>query len=176
MYRIAFALAAATLSLTTAHAADIKTIGCVVETTDAETLRLLDADIERNLNNAGGQQSYAPAVVQKLQAAAAACKARYGWSAEATQAALIYSIPVRGAPIGRRLAAANKLDYSKIERRLMALPNAERVNAMDPAILNKIAEAAVGAGEVVNDNSLLAGGILGLLAVREKALNDFGLN
>lgn len=176
MHRIVFALAAATLSLGTAQAADVKQISCITETTDGATLAALDGDIERNLKNAGGEQQYAPAVVQKLQAAAAACKTRHGWSDKAAEAALFYSIGLRGAPIGRKLAAGAKLDFAKLERRLMTLPEAQRVNAMDPKILGKIAEDAVGSGEVVDSNSLLAGGILGLLAVREKGLNDFRVN
>jgi hypothetical protein len=181
MLKLALALAAAPLAMTAAaapaYAADIATITCVEKTLDAATRTQLQQDLEKNLANPQGQQSYAPTTVQGIQKAAKACQAQHGWSDAATMAAILYAVPTVGWPVADRMARAARLDPKKVESRFMALPADERAKAMEnPDTFRKVAEGALAAGEVNESNANLAGGLLGLLAVREKGLADFKAN
>jgi hypothetical protein len=156
-----------------AYAADVKTIDCVQNAVSPAARTALETDIERNLSHPDQAQTYDPAAVTALRTAAAACRTQHQWSEEAAQAALLYSVPTLGGATAKRMAAANKLNYAALEKRFMALPTPERIDALNETVLGKLALAAVEAGDVIDANANLAGGIFGLLAVREKARSDF---
>ena len=84
---LSIAVSVAVAAPVPAHAADWATIGCVEQGMDANARKLLLDDLATNLNNSGGAQSYRPETVQAIQAVALACKAKYGWTTEAAQAA-----------------------------------------------------------------------------------------
>lgn len=176
-FALALAVAAPVALATPAYAADIATLSCIEKTVDPATKTQLQQDLEKNLSNPQGQQSYSPATIQGLQAAARACQGKHGWSEKATVAAILYSVTKLGWPVADRMGRAAGLDPKKVESRFMALPTAERAAAMDtPDTFRKVAEGAIAAGEVKESNANLAGGLLGLLAVREKGLFDFQAN
>jgi hypothetical protein len=174
VFRLALGLALA--AATPAYAADPATLDCVQKTVTPEARKGLEADIERNLSHPDQEQTYAPAVVAGLRAAAATCQTQFKWSDAAAQAAILYSVPTLGITTAQRMAASNKLDYAALERRFMALPAGERRDAINESVLSKLAAGAIEAGEIVEANANVAGGIFGLLAVREKARNDFAGN
>lgn len=176
-FALALAVASPIALAAPAFAADVATLSCVEKTVDAPTKAQLHKDLEKNLSNPQGAQSYDPATISGLQAAARACQSKHGWSQTATVAAILYSVTRLGWPVADRMARAAGLDPKKVENRFMALPELERAQAMDnPETFRKVAEAAISSGEVKSDNANLAGGLLGLLAVREKGLYDFKAN
>ncbi|MDF7774016.1 hypothetical protein P1X14_02050 [Sphingomonas sp. AOB5] len=176
-FAVALAVAAPVMLVAPAYAADIATIGCVENTVDAATRAQLNKDLEKNLADAGGPQTYSQSTIEGMRKASLACQAKHGWSDAATMGALLYTVPKLGWPVADRMGRAAKIDPKKVEARFMALPQAVRATAMDnPSTFEKIATDAINAGEINGDNATLAGGLLGLLAVREKGLADFQAN
>jgi len=173
---VRFALVLALAVTAPAHAADLKTLDCVARTATPAVRTALATDIERNLSHADQKQSYDSAVVAGLRAAALTCQTQHKWTDAAMQSAILYAVPTLGMATAQRLAAANRLNYAALETRFMALPTAERIDALNAAVLGKLAAGAVEAGDVIDTNANLAGGIFGLLAVREKARSDFAAN
>jgi len=159
-----------------AHAADVATLGCVEAGLDANARKLLLDDLTVNLNNAGKEQHYRPETVQAIQQVALACKAKHGWSTPAAEASVFYTTATIGWPVADRLARAQALDPDALAKRFRALPDAERNDALNEAVLGKLARGSLDAGELKGDNAALAGALYGLLALREKALVDFKAN
>lgn len=156
-----------------AHAADVATLGCVEDGLDANARKLLLDDLTTNLENSGKAQSYRPETVQAIQSVAIACKTKHGWSTEAAQAAILYTMPKIGWPVADRMGRAHGLNPDALIKRFRALPDAERNNAINDEVLGKLARGSLAAGEINGDNAALAGALYGLLALREKALVDF---
>ncbi len=180
MLRAAFALSLcvpfALAAPAPAHAADVATLGCVEDGMDANARKLLLDDLTTNLNNSGQAQSYRPETVQAIQAVAMACKTKHGWTTEATQAAILYTMPKIGWPIADRMGRAHGLNPDALAKRFRMLPDAERNDAINDNVLGKLARGSLAAGEINADNAALAGALYGLLALREKALVDFKAN
>lgn len=177
MLRPAFALvlAAVAMPLAPAFAADGKTLDCVAKSASAEAREGLAKDIARNLSQPEGEQRYSDTVMASLVASMKQCQAMHGWGEKAALAALLYAVPVLGLPTANRMAKEVGLDPAALEKRFMALPPNERSDALNDRVLGKLATDAVAAGEI-RDNADLAGGVFGLLAVREQARSDFAEN
>jgi hypothetical protein len=171
---LTFAMASAAVPAT-ALAADPANIGCVEAGIDARTRAELLIDVERNLQDTKNQ-SYRPVVVDGVRAAARVCQGKHGWSDAAASAAILYAVPRVSWPLAVRMAKAKGVDAALLEKRLMALPDAERATATTREVLQKLASGSIAAGEIDGTNAALAGGVYGLLALREKALADFKAN
>ncbi|MES2443482.1 MAG: hypothetical protein V4574_11690 [Pseudomonadota bacterium] len=178
MFRAAFALAlCAPLAIAApAHAADVATLGCVEQGMDKNARTLLLTDLETNLKNSGQAQSYRPETVQAIQAVALACKTKHGWTTEAAQAAILYTMPKIGWPLADRMGRAGGLNPDALAKRFRALPENERNDAINDEVLGKLARGSLAAGEINANNAALGGALYGLLALREKALADFKAN
>lgn len=176
MLRYALALAATAAFAVPAFAADPATLDCVEKTVTPAARDGLAADMRRNLSQADQSQSYSPEVVGAIRAAAEACRVKHGWSAAASQAALLHAVPVLGWPTAVNMARAAKLNDQALLKRFMALPENERVDALNETVLGKLAREAFEAKEITAENAKLAGGMFGLLALREKARNEFRNN
>jgi hypothetical protein len=175
MRRLAFAFAAISLSLAPARAADIKTIDCVQKTLDASTVQVLLTDVDRNFQNID-TQTYSEATANGMRVAAQACRTKYAWSDKASEASILYALFMIANPSIRRHAAAAGLDYAKLESRFMALSEIERADALQEAVLDKLATGALDANEMTNGNAKVAGAVFGFLAARSKAVLDFVAN
>jgi hypothetical protein len=175
-FAIALAMIPALGAAAPARAAAVETLGCVEATLPPAMRAGLIANVETNMRNAAGEQNYAPEVITAMNAAADTCAATNGWSPEARVAALLYTLPKVGWAKATELARGAGLNIRTLEARFMALPDAERIDALNEGVLGKLATAAVEAGEVKEANAEMAGAIFGLLAVREKALSDFKIH
>lgn len=178
MLRAAYALAlAAPFAVAApAHAADLATLGCVEQGMDANARKLLLDDLTKNLENSGGEQSYRPETVQAIQSVAMACKTKNGWTTEAAQAAILYTMPKLGWPIADRFGRQHGLNPNALSKRFRALPQAQREDAINDGVLGTLARGSLDAGEITGDNAAIAGALYGLLALQEKALADFKKN
>lgn len=156
-----------------ARAADVETLGCIEQGLDEKARALLSEDLEKNLNNAAGEQSYRPETITAMQDVAKACQAKHSWSAASTKAAVLYTLPTLGWPIGERLAREQGLSPEALTVRFRALPDAERLDAINDTVLGKLARGGVDAGEITESTAPLAGALFALLGLREKALADF---
>lgn len=170
---LALALCAPLAIAAPAYAADVATLSCVEKGLDQNARQLLLTDLETNLKNAGKEQSYRPETVQAIQSVAKACQAKHGWSTEATQASILYTMPKLGWPLADRMGRAGGLNPNALAKRFRALPDAERNDAINDEVLGKLARGSLSAGEITSDNAALAGALYGLLALQEKALVDF---
>ncbi|MBX3564297.1 MAG: hypothetical protein KF730_06945 [Sphingomonas sp.] len=176
MLRLALAATAAlTVLLAPAHAADIKQIDCVEKTVDKPTVKLLDDDVNKNFTDLDNQ-AYSQGTIAGFRAAAATCRAKYGWSDNASEAAVLYALYALSNANVRGKAKAAKLDYAKLAARFDKLSESERANAMEDATLNKLANGALDANEMDASNAKVAGAVFGFLAVRAKAMVDFAAN
>jgi hypothetical protein len=156
-----------------AHAADVATLGCVEQGMDANARKLLLDDLTANLNASGGAQSYRPETVQAIQAVALACKTKYSWTIEAAQASILYTMPKIGWPLADRMGRQHGLNPDALIKRFRALPEDQRKDAINDAVLGSLAQGSLAAHEINADNAALAGALYGLLALQEKALYDF---
>jgi hypothetical protein len=159
-----------------AYAADMATLGCVEQSLDANARKLLLDDLTINLSNSGKEQSYRPETIQAVQAVALACKAKHGWTTEAAQAAILYTMPKIGWPTADRMGRAQGLNPDALAKRFRALPEAKRKDAINDEVLGGLARGSLAAHEITADNAALAGALYGLLALQEKALYDFKAN
>lgn len=173
---LALALCAPFVIAGPAHAADIATLGCVEQGLDANARKLMVDDLQKNLENSGGGQSYRPETVQAVQAVALACKTKYNWSIEAAQASILYTMPKIGWSIADRYGRAHGLNPDALVKRFRALPEAQRRDAMNDTVLGILAKGSLDAHEITADNAAIAGALYGLLALQEKALSDFKKN
>lgn len=170
---LVLALCAPLAIATPARAADVATLSCVEDGLDKNARTLLLADLETNLKNSGGTQTYRPETVTAIQAVARACQTKHGWTTEAAQAAILYTMPKIGWPLADRMGRAKGLNPDALAKRFRALPEAERNDAINDNVLGKLARGSLAAGEINSDNAALAGALYGLLGLREKALADF---
>lgn len=170
---LALALCAPFAIAAPAQAADIKTLPCVEQGMDKNARTLLLTDLEKNLNNSGAAQSYRPETVTAIQAVAMACKTKHGWSTEAAQAAILYTMPKIGWPLAVTMGRKKGLDPAALMRRFRALPAAQRNDAINDNVLGILARGSLAAGEINADTAALGGALYGLLALQEKALVDF---
>ena len=170
---LALALCAPFAIAAPAHAADIKTLGCVEQGMDKNARKLLLDDLQKNLENSGQAQSYRPETVTAIQAVALACKSKHGWSTEAAQAAILYTMPKIGWPLADRMGRAKGLNPDALIKRFRALPEAQRNDAINDNVLGILARGSLAAGEINAANAALGGALYGLLGLQEKALVDF---
>jgi len=175
MLRAALALALCTsfAIAAPAYAADIKTLGCVEQGLDKNARELLLTDLETNLKNSGQAQSYRPETVTAIQAVALACKTKHGWSTEAAQAAILYTMPKIGWPLADRMARKKGMNPNALVARFRALPAEQRNDAINDTVLGILARGSLAAKEINSDTAALGGALYGLLALREKSLVDF---
>lgn len=172
---LALTLAApiAAVAATPASAADVKTITCVEQNLDSNGRALLNRDLQKNLENAGGAQSYSPEFISAIQTAAKACGTKHGWSAEATQAAILYTMPKLGWPLAARMGRAKGIDPQALVKHVRALSDEELADATSETVLGKLAHASIDAGEINADNAALGGAMYGLLTLQAKSYIDF---
>ncbi len=157
---LAFLLAAAP-----ALAADGATIGCVETSIDAATLNALKVNSEQNAHNSGGTLSYRPEVVSGVQAAARACQQKLGWSDPATEAATFYTVAHVAWPILEQVAHERGLDSDALAAHYNALPAEQRHAALTDDLLRALANAALAAGEIKDENASTAGAVFGMLSL-----------
>lgn len=165
--------AAVAVPASSAQAADVATIGCVAAEMGQAGQALLSGDMEMNLENSGKEQKYRDETGAAIRAAASICATRYGWSDKAKFSAVMYTMARAGWPVAQRMAPARKIDVRALERHFAALPEADRRQGTSVAVLTKLAQAAVGAGDVVNDNAAFGGAIFGLIGMEYSARADF---
>lgn len=170
---LTLAAPAAFVAAAPAHAADVATITCVERNLDANGRKLLDRDLQKNLENAGQAQSYSPEFISAIQTAAKACAAKHGWSSEATQAAILYTVPKLGWPLAARMGRAKGVNPDALAKRVRALSDEELADATSEEVLGKLAHASVEANEINGGNAALAGALYGLLTLQAKAYIDF---
>lgn len=173
---LALALAAPVVIAAPAHAADVKTLRCVEDNLDAAGRAAINKDLEKNLNNAGGQQSYSPETITAIQGAAKKCQAQHGWSDAAAQASILYTVPKIGWPLAARMGRAKGLNPDALAKRVRGLSQADKAQGTSEAVLTQLAQASAEAGEINETNASLAGALLGLLTLQEKAFIDFQNN
>ncbi len=170
---LALALAAPIAIATPAHAADVKTLSCVEKNLDKAGRAALNRDLAKNLQNAGGGQTYGEDTVAALRGAAQTCKAKHGWSEAATQAAILYTVPKVGWPLAVQIGRANGLKPNALLKRVNALTPEEKAEGTSERVISKLATASAEAGEINADNAAVAGALYGLLTLKEKAYIDF---
>lgn len=170
---LTLATPAAFFAAAPAYAADVKTLRCLEDNFDANGRALLMADLEKNLENSGKEQSYRPETVTAIQAAAMTCKAKHGWSTEAAQAAILYTMPKLGWPLALRMGRAKGVNGELLAKRVRALSDDERAQGLTDNVLGKLARGSLAAGEITSDNAALAGALYGLLLLQAKAYIDF---
>ena len=161
------------VAATPASAADVKTIVCLEQNLDTNARALLDRDLRKNLESAGGAQSYSPEFIAVIQAAAAVCKEKHGWSTEAAQAAILYTLPKLGWPLAARMGRAKGIDPQLLVKHVRELSDAELADATSETVLGKLAHASIDAGEINGENAALGGALYGLLTLQAKAYIDF---
>jgi hypothetical protein len=170
---LALALAAPVMIAAPAHAADVKTLRCVEDGMNPAARASLLKDLEKNLDNAGGEQGYSPETITAIQGAAKACQAKHGWSDAATTASILYTVPKLGWPTAVRMGRAKGLNPDALAKRVRALTQDEKAQGTSEAVLGKLASGSAQAGEINGDNAALAGALYGLLTLQEKAYIDF---
>lgn len=176
-------LAAAVLALTTpiviaapAHAADVKTLRCVEDGLNAAARAALIKDMEKNLQNAGGEQGYSPETVSALQGAAKACQAKHGWSPVATESAMFYTVAKVTWPSAAAYGKSRGVNSDALARRVRGLTREQRADGTGQEVLTIVATGALEAKEIPEAEAMLGGALLGLVALQEKAYIDFENN
>lgn len=162
-----------TVAAPAAHAADVKTLKCVEDSLDAAGRASVIKDIEKNLQNAGGEQGYSPETVRAIQGAAKACQAKHGWSDAATTASILYTVPKISWPTAERMGKAKGVNVAGLVKRVNALSQDEKANATSEDVLGKLANLSAESGELNADNASIAGALYGLLTLQAKAYIDF---
>jgi hypothetical protein len=175
MFRAA-ALALALFLPFAAQAADVATINCVDQSMDKATRALILTDLEVNLDNAGGAQSYRPETVTAVQNVAKSCQAKYGWSDAATEASILYTVPKIGWPTAVRKARAKGLDPDALRARFNTLSEADRNDAVNERVLGILARGSDTAKEINQSNAALGGALYGLLGLEANSLYKFRNN
>lgn len=172
---LALTLAApiAVVAATPASAADVKTIVCLEQNLDSNARALLDRDLQKNLESAGGAQSYSPEFISAIQAAGATCQKKHGWSSAAIQAAILYTLPKLGWPLAARMARARGINPDLLVKHVRELSDAEIADATSETVLGKLAHISIDAGEINGDNAALGGALYGLLTLQAKSYIDF---
>lgn len=170
---LALALAAPIAIVAPAHAADVKTLRCVEDGMSSAARALLAKDMEKNLANAGGEQSYSPETVTALQTSAKACQAKHGWSDTATASAIFYTVAKVSWPAAARYGQSKGVNADALARRVRGLSRDQRANGTSEEVLTIVATGALEANEIPQANAVLGGALLGLLALQEKAYIDF---
>lgn len=172
----ALAFAAPVVIAAPASAADVKTLRCVEDGMSPAARTLLASDMQKNLENAGGEQTYSPETITAIQGAAKACQAKHGWSDEASQASVLFTVAKLGWPTGVRMGKARGINADALARRVRALPVALREQGTTEEVLTVLATGAIEAKEIDETNAALGGALLGLLALQEKGYIDFQKN
>jgi hypothetical protein len=173
---LALAFAAPVVIAAPASAADVKTLRCVEDGMSPAARASLASDMEKNLNNAGSEQSYSPETISAIQGAAKACQAKHGWSDEASQASILFTVAKLGWPTATRIGKSRGIDAKALQRRVRALPAAQREQGTTEEVLTVLATGAIEAKEINESNAALGGAMLGLLALQEKGYADFQKN
>lgn len=156
-----------------ASAADVTTIRCVEDNLDSNGRALLNRDLQKNLENAGGAQSYSPEFIAVIQGVAKTCQTKHGWSTEATQAAILFTLPKLGWPLAARMGRAKGINPELLVKHVRELSDAELADATSETVLGKLAHASIDAGEINGENAALGGALYGLLTLQAKAYIDF---
>lgn len=173
---LALAFATPIVIAAPAYAADVKTLRCVEDSMSAASKASLAKDMEKNLDNSGGEQGYSPETVTAIQTATKSCQTKHGWSDKATEAAMFYTVAKLGWPTAVRIGRAKGVNADALARRVRALTVEQRANGTTNEVLTVLATGALEAKEINETNATLGGALLGLLTLQEKSYIDFQNN
>lgn len=173
--RIIVTVAAGLIGLSTpAHAADLKTINCVIDKLQPALTTQIEADVTRNLNESGKKPSYDPAVASGLRIAAAACATENKWSVAAVSAARIYTLAKLGWPIAQRVVGEKGFDAAQLEDQFQALSEEVRDRPLTAQETKDLVIAAVtDEAKQTRENAELLNEFFAFINTIQYAAHDF---
>ncbi|MDF7774015.1 hypothetical protein P1X14_02045 [Sphingomonas sp. AOB5] len=174
-------LAAALAAAAPAQAADIATIGCITQSLTPAGRTTIDQAFEKSISDPSNG-SPDPAAYQLIDEAVTSCAAKHGWSQKAKSSAFLHAMATLMWPVAARVGRTKGLDAAALESLFMAMPETDRLKAIsaegqpDTAIFTRLAESASKNRLADDSNAVLAGMILGIVALRERGAADFKAN
>lgn len=142
MRRLAF-FALAIVAAAPAQAADLATIGCVVEKLQPALKTQIEADVTRNFGEPVFKLSYNETSLSGVRMAVATCAIEHKWSNAAANAARVYTLAKLSQPIAEKFVTDKGFDTAELETNFGALPEEMRNRPLSTKEMQKVVIASV---------------------------------